>query len=308
MSDVNFCEVTMPVFGKCLHITNSCLELYVTLDFGPRVIHFSVLGKPNMFYEDKDLKNLGEKFECYGGEHMKLYGGHRIWVAPEILPRCYYPDNKPVSYRVDGNRFEFSAPVEIVNNIQKILTIEVYEEQPAVTLFHTIKNCGNWDVELAPWCVTMLDKGGKSVMPVPTRETGFLPNKNFSFWEYSALNDSRLYFGKEYLTLSQNPDIEEPFKIGYNNESGWAAYFNKGQVFFKYFEHETGGYLPDGGCSYESYTNGTMLESETLGEIQLIQPGSEITHIEEWEIFEEEHVPENNEKDIKDTIEKYVNI
>ncbi len=306
MSTIKINEINIPVFGKCLHLCNNFVELYVTLDFGPRIIHFSGLGKPNMMYQDTEKKTLGEKYDCFEGDHIILYGGHRLWISPEIVPRCYYPDNKPVSYNLIEGGAEFIAPIEVANNIQKIITIELHESAPSVTLNHTIKNCGNWDIELAPWCITMLDKGGKEVMPMPNRKTGYLCNRNFSYWDYSEMNDSRVYYGKDYMTLTQDESKPNPYKLGYNNEAGWAAYFNKGQVFIKYFEAQLNGFYPDNGCCFESYTNNVMLECESLGEITLLQPGEEITHVEEWELYAEDSVPENNDASIHDIVSKYI--
>ena len=96
MSGIEISKIKHEVFGNCMKMSNGIIELWITLDFGPRVIHFSRIGKENVFCEDKKMSPIGEPYEVYGGELSKLYGGHRLWVSPEILPRCYYPDNKPV--------------------------------------------------------------------------------------------------------------------------------------------------------------------------------------------------------------------
>ncbi len=308
MSKVELSKVADSVFGNCIKLTNGIVELLVTLDYGPRVIHFSLVGMENMLYQDKKKKPLDECLDVFGKDVLTLYGGHRIWVSPEVLPRCYYPDNEPVMFEEIEGGVRFTAPVERVNNIQKILTVKLNEDSSNVLLEHTIKNCGVWDITLAPWCITMVDAGGVLVCPQPKGETGYLPNRSFAFWEYTDMSDKRVYFGKEFITIKQHQDMANPFKFGYNNEAGYAAYFNKGQIFFKFFETVEGGNYPDNGCCFEAYTNGVMLEMESLGELVILEPEALTTHIEEWELYPEESIKENsnNEIHIENVLNKYI--
>jgi len=286
-----------PVFGKCVELTNGLVELRVTLDYGPRIIYCACCGMENMLWQDPEKGTLGEKYDIFDGQYI-LYGGHRLWVSPEIVPRCYHPDNEPVTVSYLENGARFTAAPERLNGIQKSITVTIDPEAPRITVAHKIKNVGTWDIQLAPWAATMLAPGGVEVMPMPSRETGLLPNRSFTFWEYSELNDSRLYLGREYLTLTQDPSKQNPFKLGYNNEAGWAAYFNKGQVFLKYFE-------PAEGECYETYTNGKFLEMETLGEFADLSPEEFVTHEEEWELYEAER-PSNpkDEQELKKIIDE----
>ena len=42
------------------------------------------------------------------------------------------------------------------------------------------------------------------------------------------------------------------------------------------------GKYPDGGCSFETYTNECMLEFETLSELKVVHPGESNTLNEKW--------------------------
>lgn len=306
MNKIVISNVVDDIFGNCVKMTNGIIELMVTVDFGPRVIHFSTVGRENMFFMDKEKKPLGDFLEIYKGDVHRLYGGHRIWAGPEVMPRCYHPDNLPVACRQVENGMEFTAAVEKENAIQKSMTITLEPDKPFVDISHSIENLGAWEIEFAPWCITMLDKGGKEIMPQPDRKTGYLHNRNFSLWDYSQMNDDRVYWGKEFITIRQDSTKANPFKLGYNNEAGWAAYFNKGQLFFKFFETAIDGLYPDNGCCYETYTNDVMLEVETLGEIQIVAPNETVVHVEQWELYEESAVPSNDENEIKNIISKYI--
>ena len=309
MAKVTTDTITDPHFGKCAVITNGLIELRVTIDIGPRVIYCACTGMDNMFFEDTKKTPLGEKFDVFKEEsdksdkfekpvnsvnsvntndQQKLYGGHRLWISPEVVPRCYHPDNLPVTVEELEDGARFTGAVEKYNQIQKSISLTLEPDAPHVKVVHTIRNVGLWDIRLAPWAITMLAPGGLEVMPMPARTTELLPNRNFTFWDYTELNDSRIYFGKDFLTLKQDTSKENPFKLGYNNEAGWAAYFNRGQVFLKYFEPTIEGFYPDNGCCFETYTNGSMIEMETLGEMYELDPDDFVTLEEEWEIYKGE--------------------
>ncbi len=309
MSNIKIENIKDETFGNCVKISNNCIQLLVTIDFGPRIISFSRIGMENILYQDKEMKPLGDYQDVYDGDIMKIYGGHRLWVSPEVMPNCYYPDNSPVTYNETENGIEFIAPIEKNNNIRKVITICISKDLPSISINHTIENHNPWHIQFAPWAVTMTDAGAVSVIPMPDRQTGYLPNRSFSFWDYSAMNDSRVKFLKDFVVLKQDKAISQPYKIGYNNEKGWAAVFNKGQVFFKFFEPEINGFYPDNGCCYESYISDTFLEVETLGEIVEVAPGEFVSHVEEWELYEEQISNFdifNDENEISKLISKYI--
>lgn len=308
MSKINISKETDAIFGNCIKIENGLVELLVTIDYGPRIISFSLNGKENMLYQDKKKTSMGELYKCYDGDIIKLYGGHRIWASPEVVPRCYYPDNNPVEYKEIENGAVFTAPIEKVNNIQKSMRITLQEELPVVKIDNIIKNCNAWNIQFAPWCVTMLDGGGVEVIPQPDRKTGYLPNRNISLWPYSKMNDNRIYWGDRFITITQDEQADTPFKMGLNNEAGWIAYFNKGQVFFKFIDPEIEGNYPDNGCCYETYTDNVMCECETLGTFVDLQPGKEAVLTEEWEIYEQDFVPKKDEEEIKNVIKNYIDL
>jgi hypothetical protein len=298
--------VTDNNFGKCVRLTNGLVELLVTVDFGPRIIHAGLAGMENMLYQDTAKRPLGEVMDVYEGDVHKLYGGHRLWISPEVLPRCYHPDNKPAAWSEEDGCVTFTAAVEDKTGIIKSMSIEFAQNSPTVIINHTVENVGLWDIELSLWCITMLDKGGKAVMPFTQRKTGLLPNRNITLWDYSEMNDSRVYWGKDYVTLTQDETKKNPFKFGYSNEDGWGAYFNKGQLLIKHFTPIDGDVYPDNGCTFETFTNDVMLEAETLSPMMYLEPGDEATHLEEWTFYKESAVPSDDEREIAEVVAKYI--
>ena len=304
MGDVKFTQVQDKSFGRCMKMENGVVELLVTLDFGPRIIHMSLCGKENMMYQDVTHRTLGDKHDVYEGDHCKLYGGHRVWISPEILPRCYHPDNLPVEYCEIPGGMEFIAPIEKHAQIQKSISVVLGENSDKVEVTNKITSHSLWELEFAPWAITMMAAGGVAAIPIGGPGTGLLPNRRLALWDYTNPADSRLKMGREYALITQSTDAKEAFKIGLFNHSGFAVYFNKGQAFFKYFD-VVDGLFTDFGCNFEVFTNENFLESETLGPLQMLATGQSVVHREVWQIFEETTVPQT-EAEAAEIIRKYI--
>ena len=68
-------------------VSNGTVELVLTGDIGPRVMHYGFVGGQNFFKEFPD--QLGKS----GEPDWQPRGGHRIWIAPEDPVLSYAPDN-----------------------------------------------------------------------------------------------------------------------------------------------------------------------------------------------------------------------
>ena len=56
------------------------------------------------------LHEVPEHAGLSGGREFRLYGGHRLWIWPE-LASTYFPDNFPVAVSEDGNSVAFYGAV-----------------------------------------------------------------------------------------------------------------------------------------------------------------------------------------------------
>src|SRR5688500_2216095 len=91
---------------NCYRLANKTVEVVVTTDVGPRIIRYAFIGEDNLLGElpDDSVKTeLGI---------WKPWGGHRLWTAPEAMPRSYSPDNEPVTSTIEGNTIRLVQPVE----------------------------------------------------------------------------------------------------------------------------------------------------------------------------------------------------
>lgn len=307
MGKVTLRETQYLNFGKCVELSNGTVRLLVTVDVGPRIINFSYIDGENIMLEDVERKvcESGPTFEKFGGGSWYIYGGHRLWVSPEGMPKSYYPDNEPVAYEAVENGAVFTQNVQKWNQYQFQIEVTMEPDSNRVKLVHRVTNHAAWPVELAPWALTVLTPGGMEVVPQPTKDTGLLGNRLLALWPYTRMNDERVCWGDKYTTLRQDPAAQEKFKFGINSEHGYAMYFVHGDLFIKRFNPIPDGNYPDGGMNFETFTNQHFIEMETLGETCSLQPGATVEHSESWELAKEA-CPGNDEQKIAALVSKYI--
>ncbi len=269
------------------------VDLVITTDVGPRIIRYGFIGQGNEFSERDATLGLT------GGEVWKIYGGHRLWHSPEDKLRTYEPDNFPVKWEQQTNGVKTIQDIEPNTGIKKEMEITLSPEKSEVNILHRLTNTWQLPVELSVWSISAMATGGKAVIPQTREDTGLLPNRIIALWPYTKLNDPRLYLGERFIIIQQDPDMEQPLKIGVSNDRGWAAYFNNNHLFVKHYTHVKNAQYPDFGVSYETYTNDYMLELETLSPFTLMEKDMFVEHSEKWELFESIPVPENDEAEIE---------
>lgn len=263
---------------------------HVKLEFlvnSARIVRLAPQGRPNMFAE---LQKRPVQTP-YGEFHFR--GGHRLWHAPEHMPRTYIPDNEGAILSDVPNGVRIEMPPEPWTYIAKAIEIELNAERPQVILRHELRNEGAWAVELAPWALTMFRQGGFGIFPQPlgnVDDAGLLANRRLAIWPYTKITDRRLILRDDFLLVHATPGLP-PLKFGYFNPHGWMGYWLDGVLFTKRFEAQGGVNYPDHGCNVESYCNDEFIELESLGELSLIAPGQTIVHNELWELHETLDVP-----------------
>jgi hypothetical protein len=98
---------------NCIQIDNSVIQIIATTDVGPRIVSGGFKGKENLFYN-----NPAEMGQTGGKEYMG-YGGHRLWAAPELAKRTYYPDNFPLEVKNLKDGVRLTSAVETTTGIRK---------------------------------------------------------------------------------------------------------------------------------------------------------------------------------------------
>ncbi|MGA8149699.1 MAG: hypothetical protein WB952_01885 [Terriglobales bacterium] len=269
-------------------MSNGVVELVVTADVGPRILFYGFCNGENLLHE------VPEDAGKTGGSQFRLYGGHRLWVSPEV-ERTYYPDNTAVTVSERGQATCFTAQPEDLppgTNLQKELEIELAATGSQVRITQRVTNHDTLPTTLSPWSPTMMGAGGRTILPLSPRvamdKDHFLPVEVFSIWSYTDFTDPRWVLGTAYIQLQQRANPNGRFKEqmgGIFNSAGWGAYFREGHLFVKRAAIIPGGQYPDFGCNFEVFTNPDFIELETLGPLVELQPGETAEHVEHWWLF-----------------------
>jgi hypothetical protein len=284
-------KISFHGWQNCYRLFNKKISLVITTDVGPRIIWFGFNDNENEFSEFEETSGLT------GGESWKNYGGHRLWHAPEDPQRTYYPDNEPVQLIEFANFIRLIPPIEKTTGIQKEIDIFLSPNESHVILTHRLRNCNLWDVELAPWALSVMAPEGIAIVPLPPRGShaeNLAPSSTLTLWAYTDLSDPRWVFGQKYIMLRQEKDNQVLQKIGVMTDQGWAAYWRRSHLFVKTFEMIKGAVYPDLGSSVEIYTDARILELETLGSLTRLAPGSMLEHVENWALFDSIPEPHND--------------
>lgn len=258
-------------------------EIVIPKGIGPRVVHCGIAGKANLFHTVKD--ELGK---C-GGSEWHLRGGHRLWHAPEAMPRTYAPDNLPIHIEPSpcGKRVTFTAQQPDPSQLLKSIEIEALGNE-TYKLTHRITNKGQWAAQFAPWALSVMERGGYATLPLlPKGEhpRDLLPTYHLIPWSYTDLALPQWQFHRDYLgidtTLASNPQ-----KIGISNYANWVAYWQEGGTFVKAASVNPQATYPDSGSALEIFTNDFMIELETLAPLSIVEPEQTASHVEYWGLLQ----------------------
>jgi hypothetical protein len=266
-----------------LQLSNGTVELVLVTDLGPRIIRYAFVGGENALGE---LEPDAAPTKTALGDWY-LYGGHRIWAAPEAMPRTYAPDNGPVDVRVDGATVTLTQPVD-ASGLQKVLTVTLAATGTDVTVGNGVVNKTHWPLALAPWALTVMNGGGVVIIPnepYKSHDDELAPARAITAWTYTNLADPRWTLGQKYIRLRVDPSMKESQKIGVANKRGWAGYFRQGLLLVKRYGWTEGVAYPDYGVNTETYTSENFVELETLGPMANLEPGQSATHEERWSLY-----------------------
>ena len=266
---------------NCIRLYNDEIELIVTTDVGPRIVRLGFINEQNFFYLAPD--QAGKT----GGEEWRIYGGHRLWLAPEKIDVSYNPDNDLVRYTADTSTLKVTQAKESTTGIVKEMEITLSPDRNQVTVLHRLINQSPNDIEGAPWAISALSTDGRAIIPQEPFGEGndyLLPARSLALWQYTKMNDPRWIWGEKYIQAKQNSLYTSEQKIGVLNKQGWSAYYLKGELLIKKFDFNPDAIYPDYGSNNEIYINEYFLEIETLGALTKIPPSGAVEHVEHWQL------------------------
>ncbi len=277
----------------CVRLMNESIELLVTQSVGPRIIRLSFLEGKNLLAELPDLE-----LDCPGkDEKLKLYGGHRLWHAPQVEERTYLPDNQPVEVEAIENGLVVIQSIEPETGIQKSMQITLPDNGPTVVVDHSLKNEGIWPIETAPWAITQLPEGGVALMPQLTEHvdaTGVWPNRSIALWPFTDIASPHIHWGNRFIFVEANMQ-EGMLKFGFLNSDSWLAYHRDDTLFVKHAVYHPDVPYFDRGSSSQVYCDPRLIELETVAPKSVIAPGETVTHRETWTLYSDIHFEQREE-------------
>lgn len=283
----------------CVELSNGAVDLLVPSGVGPRILSLRANGGDNLLAELPDFT-----VDWPGGEPPKLWGGHRLWHAPEVPLRTYWPDDQAVDIAITPTSLTVTQQAD-ASQIEKSIEIALPDESATIVIDHVLTNRSMWPIECAAWPITQLRPGGTAILPQNTAfvdATGHQANRPISLWPYTDINSPHVQWGNRYIFFDATIVDDESFKIGFPNPVGWLGYWIDGQLFVKSAEYIPTARYYDNQSSSECYCNADFIELETLGPITTVAPGERIVHREVWRVFD---VPtfEPNEDAVADLVQ-----
>ncbi len=259
----------------CVRLASRTGAAIVSTSVGPRIIGLFRSGD-----EDNVLAVLPDAaIDRDGGPPYRLFGGHRLWAAPEVPDITYQPDDRPcaVTEVDDGVRVE--APPDGVGLIK---TIEVRGADDGWTVDHSLRNGSGTAVTLAPWAITQLPLGGRMLVPSSTDATGPQADRALVLWPYTDPADTRLRLTADMVVVDTAVASGFRLKVGVAPSSGHASYERNGTVFEKHIDVLADAPYADRGAAIQVFLSDEFCELETLGPLREVPPDGVATHRERW--------------------------
>ena len=246
---------------------------------GPRILRLGLTGSTrNLLAETPD-----SGWETPNGRY-ELFGGHRLWFAPEDPDRVAIPDGRGLDVDLLSDGIRLTGMAEEPTGLVRSMVLRFAPGRASMEVCHELHNVGGRTVELAPWAITQLPLGGTVVLPqvVATHGHHVRPNRMLVLWPYTSWEDPRFRPRDGLMTVDARAGSN--LKLGYFNDAGWIGYANDGAVLIRRFEPRPGQPHPDLGCNVEVYVGGRFLELEVLGPLTALAPDDTVTLVEHWQV------------------------
>jgi hypothetical protein len=245
--------------------------LVITADFGPRILSLSA-GGPNLLFVDEGRR--------MGNGQWLLYGGHRLWIAPETRS-TYAPDNGPCRAETDGGHVTVTTLDETLG-LEKSITVS--ERGGNFLVAHAVVNRGDTLVSGAIWALTCVVPHGTAFFPWGTG--GDWDLKKIVYWK-RWMNHATDLKGPQYVPTDDlflvRPDGSEG-KVGTSGTGGFIGMTGDGFTFVKRFDRIASAPYCDEDCAVQCYTCADFVELETLSPMVTFFPGRPVVHEEAWTV------------------------
>lgn len=235
-------------------------EMVVVADIGPRILDLRWKGGGNLLYEDTT---------GFGRKDWRLYGGHRLTVAPEG-EESYLADNQPCVVTVRSGRLSLQTTGG-ASEIRRELVIMGPNDGAGFELLHVLTNDGKRPWRGAAWAITCVPH---SELAAPCGRVRCWPGTERSDWTFARGG------------LAGAPRTRRG-KIGWHSLNSWLAALQPQATLV--IHHPDPAALEDcvdDGCNVEVFACPDYIELETLGSNAWISPGQSVIHRQRWRLLD----------------------
>ena len=273
-------EATGDYYGQpTRRIENEHLWLEVLSAAGPRIIRLGLSDSSDNVLAETPDAGWPTPLGLY-----ELFGGHRLWFAPEDPDLVAVPDSHGLAMTATDNGAQLTGQPDPATGLVRSIAIQLDPGAAAVHLRHKLTNTGGASIELAPWSITQLPLGGVATLPQApvTSQHVVQPNRVLVLWPYTSWQDQRLVLADGECSV--RGDSGPPMKIGMFVPGGRVSYTRNGVTLTKLFAPIPNARHADLGCNVEVYANDRYLELELLGPLTQLASGDEVALDERWEL------------------------
>ena len=136
------------------------LVVEVLAQAGPRIVGLRCEGSAaNLLAETPDIG-----WETASGRY-ELFGGHRLWIAPEDAQRVAVPDSDGLAVEGLDDGLRLTGAADPLTGCVRSIEVRLDPVLPSMTVLHRLHNGGARPLELAIWPITQLPLGGLALLP-----------------------------------------------------------------------------------------------------------------------------------------------
>ncbi len=266
-------------WDDCVYLSNGICEAVVSTQIGPRILRYSLVGGPNLFYLDEYAAGMTEELNLW-----RMYGGHTFDFSIDGK-KILLPENAPVGVKLEASSMHFDSMVMGNTGITKQISIRMCR-RGGLEVKETLTNISNAAINVRAEASTNVVPGGVAALPA-TASSIVTPPQDADL--------RRTRFGKELCLVSADPVRNGEFALDFQASERWCGYFNRNCLFIITTPPED---------TYEGANIGisgtpNRMTITTYSNPVTLAPGESYTHTEVFNIFIENPIPATEEEALK---------
>lgn len=263
-------------WDDCVYLSNGVFEAVVSTQVGPRILRYSRVGGPNLFYLDQYAAGMTEELKVW-----RLYGG-RTFDFMIDGKKILQPENAPVGVRLEASSMHFDPMPMGDTGISKQISIRMCR-RGGLEIKQTLLNTSDAPIAVTAAATTNLIPGGVAALPA---------DKGALRTPHEDADLRRTHFGTELCLVNQDMVKGGEFALDFAARERWCGYFNLGYLFIITTPPED----TFGNVNVSVAGTPERMSLTTYSSPVTLAPGESHTHTEVYNIFIEKATPVTEEE------------